>query len=211
MSEVPVVEVTAVGRATCVPDQVHVRLAVEVLTLSVDASLRGAAAAVEQLLAVLEQAGVGPADRRTSGLSVEQHWVEDRSLPRPHAATYRLDVVVRDLDAAGLLVQRAGEQVGDALRVHGFDLGVADSSQQQEQARREAVAVCRARAQTLAEAAGAHLGPLVRLREGTGDHQLVLHESAASGRGGRMAVEGGTLEVAVAVTGVWQLEAAAAV
>lgn len=207
MTEVPVVEVTAVGRATCVPDQVHVRLAVEVVTPSVDASLRGAADAVAQLLAVLEQAGVGEADRRTSGLSVEQHWVDDPARARPHAATYRLDVVVRDLQAAGLLVQRAGEQVGDALRVHGFDLGVADTARQQEQARREAVVTCRARATTLAEAAGARLGPLVRLREGAGGPgHTVVHDTAASSRSRGVDVEGGTLEVAVVVTGVWQLE-----
>lgn len=210
MSE-PTVEVTAVGRASCVPDRVLVQLGVHVTRESVGQALRAAAGAVEQLLGLLDEQGIAGGDRQTSGLSVEQGWDHEQQRSGGHTASYRLDLVVRDLDAAGLVVQQAGERVGDALRVDGFQLSVADPSEQQEQARRAAVQACRRQADQLADAAGVSLGDLVLLREGQqpgrggGRGRFVLLESAGSGD--PMPVEAGELSVAVTVTAVWRIDA----
>ena len=204
----PTVSVTAVGRAGCAPDQVVVGLGVEVVSETVGQALRGASAAVRRLLALLDDAGAGPEDRQTSGLSVEPRWDPATSRQEGHAASYRLRVVVADLDAAGRLVEAAAEGVGDPLRVSGFSLEVVDPAPQREQARREAVATARRQAEQLADAAGATLGPLLGLEEGTRP-EVDAHFVSLSARPGMRAaglpVEGGVLEVAVAVSARWLL------
>jgi uncharacterized protein YggE len=65
-----------------------------------------------------------------------------------------LAVVVRDLAAAGRLVQAAAEKVGDLLRVHGFGLSVRDPEPAQRKPGARAVLACRAQAEQVAEAAG---------------------------------------------------------
>lgn len=206
----PTVEVTAVGRASQVPDQVAISLGVEVTSPTVGQSLREASAAVERLVSFLDQTGVTGADRQTTGLSVHPNWSGERNEPNGHTASYRLRLLVSDLDGAGRLVQDAEQQVGDALRVNGFELAVADPLPTKERARAAAVVACRAQAEQLAQAAGVGLGALQSLSEGP------TAEAGHAGRqrfyrtasAGEMPVEAGELETVVAVTAVWQLRTA---
>lgn len=198
---VPTVTTTAVGTAHVVPDQVRIVMAVEASADAVGAALRAASDGVDRLLAVLEAAAVPPADRQTTGLGVQPAWAHDRQ--SGHTASYGLAVVVRDLAAAGQLVQAAAEDVGDLLRVHGFGLSVRDPEPAQREARRTAVLACRAQAEQIAAAAGGDLGDLLRLTEGAGRSGVPLIESMSARAS--MAVEGGVTPVAVVVTGVWRL------
>lgn len=198
----PTVTTTAVGSAHVAPDQVRIAMAVEASADAVGAALGAASDGVDRLLAVLDEAGVPPADRQTSGLGVQPAWANDG--PSGHTASYGLAVVVRDLAAAGLLVQAAAENVGDLLRVHGFGLSVRDPEPAQREARRTAVLACRAQAEQVAAAAGGELGDLLRLTEDQGRSGMQVIE-ALSARAG-MAVEGGVSPIAVVVTGVWRLQ-----
>ncbi len=197
----PTVTTTAVGTAHVVPDQVRIAMAVEASADAVGAALRAASDGVDRLLAVLDEAGVPPTDRQTSGLGVQPAWGNDG--PSGHTASYGLAVVVRDLAAAGLLVQAAVENVGDLLRVHGFGLSVRDQEPAQREARRTAVLACRAQAEQVAVAAGGELGDLLRLTEGEGRSGVPMVESLSATAG--MAVEGGVSSIAIVVTGVWRL------
>ena len=198
----PTVRTTAVGTAQAVPDQVRISMAVEAGADAVGAALRAASEGVDRLLAVLDAQGVPPADRQTSGLAVQPTWTSDG--PSGHTASYGLAVVVRDLAAAGALVQAAAEHVGDLLRVHGFALSVRDPAPAQREARQTAVRSCRAQAEQIAAAAGGELGDLLRLVEGDGRSGVHELESLSARPG--LAVEGGTSAVAVVVTGVWRLQ-----
>jgi uncharacterized protein YggE len=203
----PLIEVTAAGHGWAVPDQVLVSLALQARAETVGDALRQAAAAVDRLLQVLGEAQVAPADRRTSGLSVEPVWDHTTNREAGHSASYDLRVVVRDLDAAGQLVERAAELVGDELRVRQFALSVSDPAPHEEAARRAAVVSCRAQAEQLASAAGVELGRLVSLRtggHGVGD-VLRSRRMSFSPTAGGPPVEAGEHEITVAVTGTWEL------
>lgn len=197
----PVVEVTASGRAYAVPDQVVVGLQVEARAATVAEALRQGADAVERLQAVLDEAGVE--ERRTTGLQVGPAWDPQGGRHDGHLAGYGLRVVVRDLDGAGRLVQACAERVGDLLGVTGFGLSVRDVAPYERTARAAAVVACRARAEQLAAAAGATLGPLVRLVEGDGGQQRAAVRMSL--QSGGAPVEPGQSEVVVAVTGTWRL------
>lgn len=199
----PIVTTTAVGTAQVVPDQVRITMAVEAGADAVGTALRVASDGVDRLLAVLDEAGVPAGDRQTSGLGVQPTWTNDG--PSGHTASYGLAVVVRDLAAAGALVQAAAASIGDLLRVHGFGLSVRDPAPSQRAARQAAVQACRDQAEQVAAAAGGELGDLLRLTEGAGPpgpHVVELMSARAG-----MAVEGGVSSVAVVVTGVWRLRA----
>lgn len=202
----PVIEVTAVGRAWAVPDQVLVSLGVEARDTTVGAALRAASTHVDMLMATLDDAGIPGSDRRTSGLRVEPTWDRAGNRENGHSASYELRVVTRDLDAAGSLVERAAERVGDALRVRQFALSVRDLRPHQEQARTRAVQACRAEAEQMAAAGGVRLGELLSLRTGDGGGPRLESLSAASfSSAGAMPVEPGEQEIAVVVTGTWRL------
>jgi uncharacterized protein YggE len=198
----PVLEVTAAGRAQAVPDQVVVGLGVEVRDASVGAAVSRASGAVDLLLGVLDAAGVTGEDRQTTGLSVQESYGPQG--PDGFLAAYRLTVVVRDLAAAGALVQTAADAVGEPLRVSGFALGVQDVEPVEARARAAAVRAARRQAEQLAAAAGAWLGRLLELREDGGGPQVVAHRMASGGRSS-FPVEPGAIDSTVVVTARWQL------
>ncbi len=199
----PTVTVTAVGQAQASPDQVVVLLAVETRSGTIGGAVSAASGAVAELVQVLKDAGVMEPDRRTLGLSVQEHYGQNG--PDGHAASYQVQAVVRDLAAAGGLVESAADRVGDVLRVHGFALGVANPLPVLAEARANAVRSCVQQAGELAQALGQRLGDVVELREGGSDggarHVAFGRASAAS----RFPVEPGTLESTVVVTGSWRL------
>lgn len=199
--------VTGVGRVAAAPDVVVVNLGVETSAPTPGEALRRAGEAVAALVALLEREGVAEADRRTTGLSVYPRHDPQTGHPAGHQASYGLLVTVRDLDAAGRLVQAAAEAVADALRVHHFALSVKDPEPHLAEARRAAVRAARAQAEQLAEAAGVALGPLLAVVEGGGSPRELWNVN--SGTVGRLVplamaagppVEPGAQEVAVAVT-----------
>ncbi|MCW2778812.1 MAG: hypothetical protein JWN17_2537 [Frankiales bacterium] len=141
-------EVTAVGRAQSVPDQVVVGLGVDVRDATIGLAVGGASEAVEQLLGVLDGAGVTPQDRQTTGLSVQEH--DGQNGPEGFVASSQLQVVVRDLAAAGRLVQTAAERIEGLLRVFDVALDVGDPLPSEARAREQAVHAARAQAEQLA-------------------------------------------------------------
>lgn len=193
---------TAGGSASAVPDQVIAGLAVNIVDANVGSAVSRASQAVEALLGAVEAAGVPHSDRQTVGLSVQENYGHDG--PSGFLASYQLRVVVKDLAAAGQLVQSAADLVGDALRVHNVALGVADSGPYEAQARADAVRAARAQAEQLAAAAGAQLGKLLEVREG-GDAPRMTYLARAASKNQGMSIEGGSLDSVVVVTARWQL------
>jgi len=207
MSEDATVVVVGVGRVDVAPDVVLVALGVQVVAASPGAALREVDEHVRRLQALLDDAGVPAAARRTTGLSLSPVWGPGGEELAKQSAAYGLDVTVADLDAAGRLVQDAAEALGTALRVHRFGLQVRDPESHLARARGDAVRSAAAKAQQLAEAAGSRLGPLLTLTEGGGvgggGGMMWMEQSAA--RASSMAVEPGEQAVSTSVTATYRL------
>jgi uncharacterized protein YggE len=151
---------------------------VQVVAPDPGAALREVDEHVRRLQALLDDAGIPAAARRTTYLAVNPvHGPQGEELAK-QSAFYGLDVTVADLAAAGRLVQDAAEALGTALRVHRFALQVRDVDPHLERARRDAVQSAADKALQLAQASGLRLGPL-----------LTLVESGASGGGGMWMTE----------------------
>jgi uncharacterized protein YggE len=169
----PRIVVTGVGEVAVAPDMATVTLTILREGDTARAALDAASAAAAAVIAALKEEGIAPRDLQTSGLSIQPDYVYPQPSGQPEApriAGYRvLNTVtarLRDLSKVGAVIDRAVtlgvNQGGDIV------FGNADPKPTIERARRLAVEDARARAQVLAEAAGARLGNLVEIVENAG-------------------------------------------
>ena len=174
----PRIVVTGEGRAQTAPDRASFTAGVQAEALQAGEALAAASERMRAVFAALEGAGVAPEDLRTSELSVDPVWDHgpDGRQPRVRgfAATNLVTVTVRPpaedagTDALGRRLGTLIDAVGaaGANRIQGIGFEAADPVAALTAARRAAVEDARARAATLADAAGVALGPVLSIREG---------------------------------------------
>jgi len=207
-AETATLTVTGEGSAGAAPDLATIRTGVETDGATAAAALAANSAAAARIIETLKAAGVAPRDIQTSDLFVQPLYREPtRQLPQqpPEVAGYRVmntvAVTLRDLGAMGAVldaVVRAG-----ANRIDSIGFGLADDTAPADEARRQAVADARRRADVLAEAAGVKLVRVLSIAEGGGIHP----QPGMAFRAEAMAVpvEAGEATVRAAVTIVWEI------
>jgi uncharacterized protein len=201
------VTVTGTGRQARRPDLARATFSVEATRPTAADARAAAAATAEAVIAALHAAGLGPDDLHTASLDVSPAWDQDGGRPvrSGFTVTTRLGAAIRDLDGVGRFVD-AGLGAG-ATGLDGVGFELADPGPVTGEARRLAVVDARARASTIARAAGCRLGRLVSLTEGglpapgwppLGRAMLATDATTP--------VLPGLVEVTVDVVGEWELE-----
>ncbi|WP_300006822.1 SIMPL domain-containing protein [Pseudonocardia sp.] len=160
----PTVTTRATGTVTGTPDLLTVTLGVVTRAGSATDALAANATAADDLLQVLRDGGVADADLRTSGLSIGPTY-GDTGRITGYEVSNEVTATLRDLAAAGGLIDAAGRAVGDAVRVQRLEFSVDDDSAARADARADAVGRARAQAEQLAEAGGVALGPILSITE----------------------------------------------
>jgi uncharacterized protein YggE len=171
-----------------------------------------AAEAMEATLAALKDGGVAEEDIQTSRFSVQPRYdYRDREEELiGFVVTNLVTAKIRNIDDTGDLIDAAVEAGGDLARVHDLRFTIDDPSALEDEARQEAVAEARHKAETLAEAAGVDLGPVRSISEsggvlpdfyGYGAAELQDFDEAV-----RTSIEPGELEVVKQVQIVYGLE-----
>jgi uncharacterized protein YggE len=163
------ITVTGEGSISAAPDLAWVNVGVSERAATAAEAVAQMSAGMAAVMAQLAAAGVAPADIQTGQLSLYPNY-DDRSYESApevsgYTASIAVDVRVRDLDRVGTILDAV---VADGANTFGgirFDL--ADSSTAFADARRDAVADGRAKAELYADAAGVTLGNLVTLSENT--------------------------------------------
>ncbi|MDW4496974.1 SIMPL domain-containing protein [Sulfitobacter sp. D35] len=190
-----VITVTGEASVPAAPDMATIRLGVTEQAADAAAAMQAASAAVGDILARLDGAGIEARDRQTSGLSLQPVW-SDRSgnVDAPpqitgYEARNAVTVRVRDLDALGGLLDAVIADGANTLDGLAFD--VQDPAPLEREARKAAVADAMARAQDLAEAAGVTLGPVQSIIEQVRRGGPVRLEMADAARGASVPVAAG--------------------
>ncbi|WP_248341604.1 SIMPL domain-containing protein [Anaeromyxobacter paludicola] len=164
----PSLSVAGEGRATAAPDVAVLALGAEVVGPSLAGATREANGRMARVLEALTANGVAKKDVQTSRYEVG---LERR--PDPHGGLgpisgYRVrsafKVTVRELARTGAVLDAA--LAAGANDVQGITFEKEDSAPERLRALAAAVASGRAKAETLARAAGRKLGPLLQLSEG---------------------------------------------
>lgn len=196
------VTVPGLGTATAPPD---------LLTAQVEAWSEGPSAGdvltetnrhAAALLEALAELGVASSDVATTAVHVGPTWDRD-GRPAGYRATNAVRVVLRDLTTAGTHLDAVARLLGDHVQLTSVSLGLADDRALRSAARAAAMADARARADELAAAAGASVGPVREIAEGATTGPVPIAKAFAADAA--MPLAGGATEVSVAVTVSFEL------
>lgn len=184
------IQVTGEGRVTTVPDVAVVNLGVEARATTASEARRRAAAGMETMAAAIRRLGVAERDIQTQRFSLTQF--REREFGREvtgFRAVNTVRVKVRDIDQTGKIVDDAVAAAGDLVRVERITFTVDDPTPFYSQAREQALADARTKAEALAKGAGVSLGQPQSIFEGA---LRVPVPAMALGRGGELGVEAPT-------------------
>jgi hypothetical protein len=144
----------------------------------------------------LTSAGVQATDLRTTDTSVHvDHGSGGR--PQGYVARLGLSATVRDVGAAGTVVQEALARGGETARLSGMSFSHSDPSGLLAAAREAAFADARAKAETYATLSGRALGEVSAVEETGGGAVPLPRSMTMAAPVADFAVEGGLQEVSV--------------
>lgn len=193
------------GIVTGAPDLVTVVLAVQTAGPSargvLDANNRSATALID----TLKGRGVAAADLQTSELAVNPTYNPTGRI-NGYEVTNQVTARLRDISAAGTLIDAAADAAGDSIRVQQLSFSVDDDSMLRAQARTEAVRLARAQATQLAEAAGVSLGRVLTITEVPVGSPGPIYRTVPQADAASAPVEPGTQKLTVTVEVVYAID-----
>jgi uncharacterized protein len=197
----PMINVTGTGTVEAAPDIATLSIGVTTQGDTAAAALAANSAALEAVLARLTAAGVAPGDMQTSNLSLYPNWNSSDSLTPPVISSYvasnMLTITIRKLDTLGAVLDAAVQDGANTL--NGLTFAVADPKPLLDEARKEAVADARAKAELLAAAAGVTLGKIVSIAEsGSGEAPAPMYKAELDAAS--VPVAGGEVGMSASVT-----------
>ena len=161
-----VLDVSAEGRTTRVPDVATIRAGVVSQAATAAAALSDNAQRMNRVLAALKKAGVAPRDIATAsvGLSPQYRYAENQPpVITGYQATNSVSVRFRDVAKSGVILDAL---VGEgANQIDGPNLAIDHPDAALDEARADAVKRARARAELYARAAGMRVTRIVSITE----------------------------------------------
>ena len=209
-SQVQGISVSGTGEAFGAPDLALLDLGVSAEGKTVKEARDTAAAAMNEVLDALKDDGVAEEDVQTRQFSIEPEYdyPDGKQVLIGFRVTNIVEAKVRDLDRLGEVVDDVAQAGGDVVQVQGLSFTVEEPDDLRAQARKEAVADARARAEDLAELAGVKLGEPVSINESTSVPPTPFLAGAAMERTQEAPtpIEPGELEISVTVDVVFDIE-----
>jgi uncharacterized protein YggE len=159
--------VSGTGSATGVPDQLRFTVTVHHSAAEVTDAMDATSADTRQVVRALVDRGIAKQDIRTAGVSVQPtyRYSGGQELISGYAASERVAVKVRDIKIAGQVISATATAAGNAVRIGGITMSVADPTSLEAQARAQAIADARAKAEDFAKAVGRTLGEVEVVEE----------------------------------------------
>jgi uncharacterized protein YggE len=199
------ITVSATGYAYAEPDRARVSSGVASEAETARAALTANTEKMKQVVAGLKEAGIDAKDIQTSNFSVEPRYTNPQDGTPSKIDGYRVSnqvtILVRDVSAIGKLASVGANQI------YGLTFEVSKAETLKDDARKEAVANARRRAELLATAAGAEVGEVVSIAEDlqfTGPRPMAM--ARASMKADSVPVEAGTETLEARVTVTWKLK-----
>jgi uncharacterized protein YggE len=193
------------------PDIALVTLGVEADAASVGEARQQAADSMNAMLDALKEGGVAEEDLQTTSFSVQPRYDfrDGRQTLLGFTVSNLVTAKIRNIDDTGDLVDAAIEAGGNLARVQNLQFTIDDPASLQDEARREAMADARSKAETLADAAGVGLGDARSINESGGVVAFDFAErglALPAGDAAASPIQVGELEVRVDVQVVYGLK-----
>lgn len=161
-----ILDVTADGRTSRVPDIATIRAGVVTQGATAAAALGDNAARMEKVLVALRRAGIAPRDIATANVALAPQYRYGENVPpviTGYQATNGVTIRFRDVAKAGTILDVLVAQ--GANQIDGPDLSIDKADAALDEARADAVKRARARAELYATAAGLRVGRIVSIAE----------------------------------------------
>ncbi|WP_066811336.1 SIMPL domain-containing protein [Sphingomonas asaccharolytica] len=160
-------DVTATGKTTRVPDLATIRAGVVTQAATAAAALSDNANRMSAVLSALKQAGIQPRDIATANVSLQpQYRYEDNKPPviTGYQATNNVSIRFRNIAKSGAILDALVAQ--GANQIDGPNLSLDQPDAALDEARVDAVKRAQARAQLYAKAAGLSVSRILTIAEG---------------------------------------------
>ena len=200
-----ILDVSATGRTVRVPDLATIRAGVVTQAPTAAAALAANATRMARVLAALTAAGVETRDVQTSTIGLQpQYRYGENVAPviTGYQATNTVAVRFRDIARSGTILDTLVTQ--GANQIEGPNLSIDKPEAAQDEARIDAVAKARARAELYARAAGLRVDRIVSIAEGSADMppqpMPMMMARAQASDAAESKVAAGEQDVAVSIT-----------
>ena len=173
--------VSGQGTVTVIPDVAVLNMGVEAEASTVEQAIDEAAVAMDRVIASLHTNGIAENDIKTQWFDIYpirewvdfdypvKSWIEDDyEVLLGYRVTNMVTVKIRDVEATGQIIDAAAKAGGDLIRIHGVSFTVDDPSIYESEARAQAIADARDKAQQLTNFAGVHMGSPFYISESGG-------------------------------------------
>ena len=200
------VTISATGSAVAEPDVAHITAGVVTEAGTAKEAIARNSAVMVKLIDGLKGADIAPKDLQTTQISVEPRYAQAKDGRAAAINGYRVSnlvrLTVRDVKRLGEIADLA-IALG-ANQISQISFAVSDAEKLTDEARRNAMENARRRAELYAKAAGAQLGPVLRISEdlpdlGPGATAFTYRKSAPP------PIEAGTRRLVVEVSVVYAL------
>ena len=193
------------GEVTGTPDIATIDLGVSTQAAGAQAALDANTQQTTALLAQLKGKGVADADLRTSRLSVNPTFDNPSGHITGYEVTNQVTVTIRDIAAAGGIIDAAAQAAGDAVRVQQLAFSIDDDSALRATARADAVHKAQEQAKQLADAAGVALGPIRTITEVASGGTPQPYQAGALAESKAVPIQPGTQQLSVNVEIVYDI------
>ena len=172
--------VTGQGKTMAAPDVAILRVGIEVQEATVAEAQVEAIEAMDGVMKAMTDSGVAEKDIQTQYFNVSQvtRWddVKGESIVVGYRVTNIVSAKIRDIDKAGAIIDAVVVAGGDLTRIDGIEFTIDDPQGYYEEARQEAVADARAKAEQLAALAGVSLGKPTYVSESVQSSSIYRNE-----------------------------------
>jgi uncharacterized protein len=195
------ITVTGTGKVSGTPDTLTVSIGVTTKRPSVDAAVSDNAARTTAVTDAVKAKGVAASDIQTANYSVQPSFTftNNRQVPDGYTVNNTVTVKLHDLAAAGGVIDAATAAGGDEATVQGVSFTLEDNQALLTQARDEAYADARAKAEQLGSLSGRGIGDAQAINESTA-FRSVGYAVADSATSASTPVNPGTVDTDVTIT-----------
>jgi len=173
--------VTGQGEVTVTPDIATLRLGIAAEAPTVAEAQSQAAEAMDKVMAALKDNDVDKKDIQTQYFNIRQVTKWDRIKEEEEVIGYRVTNMVtakiREVDKAGTIIDEVAKAGGDFTRIDSISFSVDEPSAYYEEARKEAMADAKAKAEHLAKLGGVSLGKPTYISEGAQTPPVIYREA----------------------------------
>jgi uncharacterized protein YggE len=200
--------VSATGTVKVKPDTVRLNANVAVIASANKDALAGASASAAKLRTALGANGVMPTYIKSTTLTVfpEYNYTADKgSTLIGYRASQTFEVIIRNANNAGVVVDAVVSAVGDSLTIDGVTPFVYDNTSATQKARVDAVARAKAKATSYARLLGVKLGKVTYLEESSSPSPFPVMMAMAKSDAGATQIDLGQQDVSISIVARWSI------